>query len=67
MTNEELEANEQEACYQCGELKEEFAEGVCTDCCAENQRVLDMHNQAYDDWILRTEAEKEQLIRDAMR
>lgn len=58
--------DEEEICNQCGEAKTDFAEGVCEDCCAANQWTLDAHNRAYDDWIMRTEAEKEMLIKDAM-
>jgi len=37
-------------CPQCGEDSAEFDQGVCVDCCAENQRALDLHNAEHDRW-----------------
>jgi len=37
-------------CPQCGSDVMELREGVCMDCCKENQRRLDEHNRQFDRW-----------------
>ena len=53
-------------CPQCGTLTEWMQEGVCEDCCLENQADLDAYNAEYDAWTRLTDAERERRIRDAM-
>ena len=57
--------SEREPCQQCGFPAWEFREGVCLDCCAENQRRLDLHNAEYDRWQRMSDAERAREIRDA--
>lgn len=41
---------EKETCSQCGLNSNDFQEGVCVDCCNQNQLELDRHNQEFDIW-----------------
>lgn len=54
-----------EPCTQCGTLTLRFSEGVCEDCCHQNQRELDEHNAAYDHWARMSGPEREEAIRNA--
>lgn len=54
-------------CPQCGFDSDEFREGVCADCCSENQRRLNEHNAQYDFWEKCIDEEKDRYIKSAMR
>lgn len=55
------------ACPQCGEDAGEFPEGVCLDCCENNQRRLDLHNAEFDAWQTMSDAERGREIDRAAR
>lgn len=52
-------------CPQCGFDTPTLHEGYCADCCAENQRALDMHNYSVDRWAVLTDRQREDEIRAA--
>ena len=54
-------------CPQCGEPTENFHEGYCEECCADNQRALDLHNAQFDHWSRLTDAERDKAIKRAIR
>jgi predicted amidophosphoribosyltransferase len=56
-------------CLQCGEPvePEDMDEGVCEQCCEENQRALDLHHATYDRWEKLTDQERAREIRAAVR
>ena len=60
-----LRRHEPWTCQQCGRFVAEMREGVCVDCCAENQARLDMHIAAFDAWEKLTDAERDQKIKIA--
>ena len=53
-------------CSQCGRDCAEFREGVCVDCCTENQRRLDDHNAEYDHWQSLSDAQRAAAIKRAI-
>ncbi len=55
-------------CPQCGLLtaKNDFTEGYCSDCAAENQRALDEHNASFDRWERLTDEQRAAEIRRAL-
>lgn len=52
-------------CSQCGDDTEQFKEGVCVDCCDQNQRELDHHNAQYDAWQKLNDQERDVAIKSA--
>lgn len=50
-------------CPQCGNPTEDFNQGVCLDCCSENQSQLDDFNSLYDYWNGLDEKEQWEIIR----
>lgn len=56
-------------CPQCGvdTHPRDFREGVCGECCDENQRALDEHNAGFDRWEQMTDEERDREIREAYR
>jgi NMD protein affecting ribosome stability and mRNA decay len=55
------------ACPACGELADEFEEGVCVECRDARQAALDEHNARFDWWESLTPAERNRQIREALR
>lgn len=49
-------------CPQCGNETDQFQEGVCAECCEENQQRLDQHIFEYDAWQKLTDAERDARI-----
>ena len=49
-------------CNQCGHDATQFQEGVCMDCCKENQRRLDEHNEQFDRWQSLTDKQRDDEI-----
>jgi hypothetical protein len=49
-------------CPQCGADVMELREGVCMDCCKENQRRLDEHNEQFDRWQSLTDKQRDDEI-----
>ena len=56
-----------EYCTQCGQDTEEFKEGVCVECCDQNQLELDRHNAQHDAWLKMSEGEKVTAIKAAYK
>ena len=54
-------------CPQCGNETETFREGVCGDCCDENQTRLDEHNASFDRWEGLSDRQRDVEIRRALR
>lgn len=54
-------------CPQCGEGAEQLHEGYCRECCNENQRALDEHNEAYDRWRAMSQDQRDAAIKRAIR
>lgn len=52
-------------CDQCGMDAIDFLEGVCADCCKENQRRLDDHNAQHDLWEKLSDSERDTIIRNS--
>jgi len=53
-------------CPQCGEDTPTLHEGYCAECCADNQRAIDLHNYSVDRWATLTYRQREDEIRDAI-
>lgn len=55
-------------CPQCGcdgMTIEEFIEGVCADCCRENQNALDEYNAEHDRWQALSDQQRTDAIKRA--
>lgn len=52
-------------CDQCGEDCEEIPEGVCPDCCQQNNEALFMNNHEFDMWERLDNERRDQLIKDS--
>lgn len=52
-------------CPQCGHEtpEDQFQEGYCIHCYADNQRALDEHNASYDRWQKMTAQQRAEEIR----
>jgi hypothetical protein len=54
-------------CPQCGEGTDQLHEGYCQECCADNQRALDEHNEAHDRWQAMSQEQRDAAIKRAIR
>lgn len=54
-----------EDCNQCGEGADAFKEGVCVECCEQNQKELDAHNAQYRGWRNMSDDERDAAIKYA--
>ena len=56
-------------CPQCGHEtpEDQFQEGYCIHCYADNQRALDEHNAQYDWWNSLSDYDRQQHIKYAAR
>lgn len=52
-------------CRQCGNESQKFDQGVCVECCEENQRRLDIHNAEYDHWKKQSDTNRSDAIKRA--
>ena len=56
-----------EMCTQCGLDASEFQEGVCVDCCRENQLSLDQHNIQHDRWQRMSDEDRAAAVTNAIK